>query len=172
MQEKFEFKLENPLKTHGQVDGNNELVTIDKLYLQAPTYKHREKTIAIKQAYLSAEQLRSMKIFATGVHNAMEKVKNEITKDVKEKEEEKELPEEDIRNVLFRSGEDCINLSKFFDKFINLFSSKNGVCFRDEDCTDLIKPHELNEMSEIDLEDLVVEYIRVFFIPSWKRNMI
>ena len=81
MQENFEFQLEKPIKIHGRVNGKTEFIDLKTLYLKAPTYKHRDKTLVLKQVYLSAEQLRGMKIFATGVHNAFEKVKNEITKE-------------------------------------------------------------------------------------------
>lgn len=170
MQEKFEFELKKSLKVHGQIDGKNEFVELNKLYLKAPTYKHRDKTIGLKQAFLTAEELRNMKILATGVYDAVQKMKNEMPnqKNSKNKEDDQEVPEETIRSVLFKSGEDCINLSKFFDKFTNLLTS--NICFKDEECENVIKTHELQELAEEDFENLVVEYIKVFFTSSWLKR--
>ena len=52
MQEELVFDLENPIKVQMNVDGKNEFVDIDKIYLQAPTYKHKDIIIVLKKKFI------------------------------------------------------------------------------------------------------------------------
>jgi hypothetical protein len=162
MQDTLEFTLEKPLKVHGQVDGKNEFIEIDKLYLKAPTYKHKDKTIALKKDFIEA-------LF--GMTNSVDKEEaQDIVNNASDSEKDDVLEAKAILAILYASK--GFDIGKFFNKFINfLTSKKDGICFKDEDYSEIIRINEIEELSESDLENLIAKYTEVFFAVSWMKTL-
>ena len=154
MQEELVFDLENPIKVQMNVDGKNEFVDIDKIYLQAPTYKHKDITIVLKKKFIEA-------IFAMTSSVSQEDAQKTIGEG-----DSKDLDEKAIKAVIYAAKD--FDISSFFKKFESLFLK---VAFKDEEQKQTLKGLDIEKMNENDFESLVAKYIEVFFIVSWMKTL-
>lgn len=162
MKDKEIFLLETPIKASLKVGDKNDIVDIDTLYLSAPSYKEKDKTLPIKQAYISAQ----MK-FGLMMKDSIDEDEAKRRRQERENDDDK-IDAASIKLILFGSGEESINLATFFKNFSRLFES---VVFKDEELNQPIRGIELEKLSEFDFEELVAKYIEVFFISSWMRTL-
>lgn len=149
MQDKFAFDLTAPIKVQMNVDGKNEFVDLDKLYLSAPTYKHKDLTIDLKKRFISA---------MVRMANS-----NKLKSEQSQPAEDKPLEAKAFIAILYAAGDD-FDLIEFFKKFSNLFCA--GVCFKDESMQNKIHSLELEKLSENDFNNLVGKYLEVFMSAS------
>tara|TARA_R110000782_G_scaffold97853_4_gene182894 strand:+ start:83 stop:577 length:495 start_codon:yes stop_codon:yes gene_type:complete len=157
------FLLAEPIKASLKVDGKNDIVDLETLYLSGPTYKHKDKTLPLKQAFISAQ----MK-FGLMMKDSIDAGEAEKRREEREGEEDSGMDASAIKMILFGSGDSSINLPLFFKNFIRLLES---VAFKDEKMTQPIKGIELEKLSEFDFDELVAKYIEVFFISSWMKTI-
>ncbi len=172
MKQELEFKLNNPIKeSQVNIDSKNTTLDIDTLYLKAPTRQHRSKTMLLKQAFLSAQELRSMKIFATGVLSTFDKLNKESVRQNDDSEESDGTMDIDtIRDVILKSDKDCIDIVNFCDNFTKLILSQ-GICFKSEESKNAINNSDLDKITEEDFESLMIQYIWFFLTASWSRKI-
>jgi hypothetical protein len=157
------FILEEPIKSQLNVDGKNDIVDINSLYLSAPTYKEKDRTIPLKQAFITAQSRLGMLMM-----DSIDQSEAQRRREEREEEGEEEMDISGIKMILFASGGDAINLKLFFDNFAKLLCS---VAFKDEDMKQPIRALDLQKMSEDDFENLIATYIQVFFISSWMKTL-
>jgi hypothetical protein len=150
MQEKIVVDLINPIKSHLNIDGRNDIVEITKLYLVAPTpYKHKYYTIDLKKRFVSA----------------MVRLANSTPRNNKnEKEQEdKNIDAKAFIQILYSSGDD-FDLVGFFKKFSDLLC--NNICFKDESTTQKIIQLDLDKLSEEDFDNITGKYFEAFLSAS------
>lgn len=162
MQDRLEFTLDKSLKVHGEVDGKNEFIQLDKLYLKAPTYKHKDKTINLKKDFIEA-------LF--GMTNSVDKNEAQnMINEASDSDKNDKLEAKAILAILYASK--GFDIARFFDKFVNFLTSrKDPICFKDEDYSDIIRADEITQLTETDLENLIAKYIEVFFAVSWMKTL-
>lgn len=154
-----EFKLEVPIKAHVNIDGKNDIVDIDTLYLQAPTLKHRDAVIVLKKIYKIAHfNFEIMVENLKDNRSEEEKLKaqdnlNDVT------EESDAILVEHVATILQGSDFDIID---FYKKFINFLSME--ICYKDAECKNHATLHDLNLLHEPDYQKLIATYITFFFI--------
>jgi hypothetical protein len=152
-------KLSVPIKVHGMVDGKNELVDCEELFLKAPTLKHRNHTIQLKKKFFEA----TMGMTAFSQDDAQKQLNSPSEGD----DSSDNMTAQQILTILYASkGFDILDFFKAFEEFL-----LNGICFTDSDLSSRIKPSSIDKIDESDFEKLISEYIEFFFIVSWMKTL-
>lgn len=154
MQEELVFQLENPIEVQSKQDGKNVFVKLDKIYLKAPTYKHKDITINLKKKFIEAIFSMTSSLNKDQAEQAIESNKNDG------------LDEKAIKAVLFAAKD--FDIASFFSYFTKLL---NKVAFKDEEMQQPFPNMEIEKINENDFEDLIAKYIEVFFIASWMKTL-
>lgn len=145
------FDLQTPLKVQVNVDGKNVFNDLDKIYLKAPTYKDKDKTLVLKKKFIEA-------IFAMTA--TIQK------QDAQEQIGEGKLDSKAIKAILFASKD--FDIVAYFKHFESLLIN---VAFKDEDMKQPLIISEVQKIDESDFEELLAKYIEVFFIVSWMKTL-
>ncbi len=154
MKETLEFKLSTPIKEvyKGNKKDNNTSIEVDTLFLKAPTYKHKDHILKLKQAFL-----RRM-ISLAG--------KSDDSKQTSTDEEDSKLDSKAIKAILLFSEYDISEYFKLFKDFCML-----EICFIDDKFNCELGFREFNKLSIEDTENLVALYLENFFSVSWLRTV-
>jgi hypothetical protein len=155
MQDKFTFDLTSPIKVSVNTDGKNEFVELDKLYLSAPTYKHKDQTLVLKKKFIEA-------IFGMTQSLSQKEAQSKV-----DSSEEKPLDAKAVKSILYIAKD--FDIGAFYDKFRKLLVS--DLCFKDEIKTQSLKSLELQSLSEEDEENLIAKYCEFFFLSSWMKTL-
>ena len=154
MTDKTTFTLESPIKVSANIDGMNEFIDLNEIYLSAPTYKHRDLTINLKKKFIEA-------IFA--MTNSLNR--NDAEKQVSE--EKGELDSKAIKAILYAAKDfDIVSFFKLFERLL-----LSGLAFKDEEMKQKLTSLELQKLDESDFEELLAKYIEVFFVTSWMKTL-
>jgi hypothetical protein len=145
------FDLQTPLKVQANVDGKNVFNDLDKIYLKAPTYKDKDKTLVLKKKFIEA-------IFAMTA--TIQK------QDAQEQIGDGKLDSKAIKAILFASKD--FDIVAYFKHFESLLIN---VAFKDEDMKQPLIVSEVQKINESDFEELLAKYIEVFFIVSWMKTL-
>lgn len=145
------FDLQTPVKVQANVDGKNVFNDLDKIYLKAPTYKDKDKTLVLKKKFIEA-------IFAMTA--TIQK------QDAQEQIGEGKLDSKAIKAILFASKD--FDIVAYFKHFESLLIN---VAFKDEDMKQPLIISEVQKIDESDFEELLAKYIEVFFIVSWMKTL-
>jgi predicted thioredoxin/glutaredoxin len=145
------FDLQTPLKVQANVDGKNVFNDLDKIYLKAPTYKDKDKTLVLKKKFIEA-------IFAMTA--TIQK------QDAQEQIGDGKLDSKAIKAILFASKD--FDIVAYFKHFESLLIN---VAFKDEDTKQPLILSEIQKINESDFEELLAKYIEVFFIVSWMKTL-
>jgi predicted thioredoxin/glutaredoxin len=149
--DKFIFDLQIPLKVQANVDGKNVFNDLDKIYLKAPTYKDKDKTLILKKKFIEA-------IFAMTA--TIQK------QDAQEQIGDGKLDSKAIKAILFASKD--FDIVAYFKHFESLLIN---VAFKDEDMKQPLIIGEVQKINESDFEELLAKYLEVFFIVSWMKTL-
>ncbi len=159
-QDSFEFQLSTPIKIHGVVNGKNDFIDCETLYLQGPTFKHSSHTIKLKKLFIEA-------LFSMTQNHNKDELKQEL--DSEENSDDSNDSGYDVKAILLiLFSAKGFDITDFFNKFSDFLCS--GICFKDSDYSKRIKPTELEKISFSDREKLIGEYIEFFFIVSWMET--
>ena len=145
------FDLQTSLKVQANVDGKNVFNDLDKIYLKAPTYKDKDKTLVLKKKFIEA-------IFAMTA--TIQK------QDAQEQIGDGKLDSKAIKAILFASKD--FDIVAYFKHFESLLIN---VAFKDEDTKQPLILSEIQKINESDFEELLAKYLEVFFIVSWMRTL-
>jgi predicted thioredoxin/glutaredoxin len=145
------FDLQTPLKVQANVDGKNVFNDLDKIYLKAPTYKDKDKTLVLKKKFIEA-------IFA--MTTTIQK------QDAQEQIGDGKLDSKAIKAILFASKD--FDIVAYFKHFESLLIN---VAFKDEDMKQPLIISEIQKINESDFEELLAKYLEVFFIVSWMKTL-
>ena len=145
------FDLQTSLKVQANVDGKNVFNDLDKIYLKAPTYKDKDKTLVLKKKFIEA-------IFAMTA--TIQK------QDAQEQIGEGKLDSKAIKAILFASKD--FDIVAYFKHFESLLIN---VAFKDEEMKQPLISSEVQKIDESDFEELLAKYIEVFFIVSWMKTL-
>jgi hypothetical protein len=147
--DKITFDLQNPIKVQSNIDGINQFIDLDKIFLSAPSFKQKDKTLILKKKFIEA-------VFAMASN--LSKESNEVT--------EAKLDAKAIKAVLYAAKD--FDIVSYFNQFSSLLLN---VAFKDEDLTQPLLNIEINKISENDFEELLAKYIEIFFIVSWMKTL-
>lgn len=151
MTDKITFDLQNPIKVQTNIDNKNEFIDLDKIYLKAPSYKEKDKTLILKKKFIEA-------VFA--MTTTIQK------QDAQEQIGEGKLDSKAVKAILFASKD--FDIVAYFKHFESLLLS---VAFKDEDMKQPLNSLDIQKINELDFEELLAKYLEVFFILSWMKTL-
>lgn len=151
MTDKILFTLQNPIKTQLNLEGKNDFVDLDKIYLQAPSYKQRDKTLVLKKKFIEAVFLMT---------NSLQR------QEAQEQVGDGKLDAKAIKAVLYAAKD--FDIVAYFKQFESLLLS---VGFKDEDLKQPLNNLDIQKLDESDFEELLAKYLEVFFIGSWMKTL-
>lgn len=159
MQDSIIFQLQDPIeKVHIKVDGQNEIMDLTEIYLQAPSFRQKNSCIILKKKYMEA---------MFGLTQAMSKGKASKSVESQEgKEKDKKEEEKEIKFLLNASKD--FDIIDFYNEFNKFFAS--GVAYKDNSFEQKLLLKDIEKLSERDQENIVVKYIQVFFASLWMSS--
>ena len=153
MQENLVFELEVPVKMQLNVAGKNDFVEVDKIYLNAPTYKHKDHTITLKKLFIEAIFAMTSSLPEGDAQKQMDSTN------------ESGLEAKSIKAVMYAAK--GFDIAQYHSKFTNFLLKE--IAFKDEEKKQALNKLDLEKLDENDFENLVAKYIEVFFIASWMK---
>lgn len=151
MTDKITFDLQNPIKVQTNIDNKNEFIDLDKIYLKAPSYKEKDKTLILKKKFIEA-------VFAMTATIQKQEAQEQIG--------EGKLDSKAIKAILFASKD--FDIVSYFKHFESLLLS---VAFKDEDMKQPLNSLDIQKINEFDFEELLAKYLEVFFIVLWMKTL-
>jgi hypothetical protein len=152
MKDKIIFDFQTPLKVQANVDGKNVFNDLDKIYLSAPSYKDKDKTLLLKKKFIEAVFGMTQSL---SKQQASEQIENQNGLDAKA-----------IKAILYASPN--FDIVSYFKSFVNLLLN---VAFKDEEMKQPLNNLDIEKINEEDFEELLAKYLEVFFIVSWMKTL-
>lgn len=152
MKDKIIFDLQNSIKVQFKDGDKNSFIDLDKIYLSAPSYKDKDKTLLLKKKFFEAFFGMTQSLSR---QQANEQIENENGLDAKA-----------IKAILYFSPN--FDIGGYFKLFANLLLN---IAFKDEDMKQAITTLDIEKISEEDFEELLAKYLEVFFIASWMKTL-
>lgn len=149
--DKFNFNLEFAIKVQANIDGKNDFIDLDKIYLKAPSYKEKDKSLNLKKKFIEA-------IFAMTATLKRQEAQEQVG--------ESKLDAKAIKAILYATKD--FDIVSYFKTFENLLLN---VAFKDEDMTQALNSSDILKINESDFEELLAKYLEVFFIVSWMKTL-
>jgi hypothetical protein len=152
MKDKIIFDLQNSIKVQFKDGDKNSFIDLDKIYLSAPSYKDKDKTLLLKKKFIEAIFGMTQSL---SKQQASEQIENENGLDAKA-----------IKAILYASPN--FDIVSYFKLFANLLLN---VAFKDEDIKQPFTTLDIEKISDEDFEELLAKYLEVFFIVSWMKTL-
>ena len=152
MKDKIIFDLQNSIKVQFKDGDKNSFIDLDKIYLSAPSYKDKDKTLLLKKKFIEAIFGMTQSL---SKQQASEQIENENGLDVKA-----------IKAILYASPN--FDIVSYFKSFENLLLN---VAFKDEEAKQPLNSLDIQKIKEEDFEELLAKYLEVFFIVSWMKTL-
>jgi hypothetical protein len=152
MKDKITFDFENPVKVQFKDGEKNCFIDLDKIYLSAPSYKDKDKTLLLKKKFIEAIFGMTQSL---SKQQASEQIENENGLDAKA-----------IKAILYASPN--FDIVSYFKSFANLLLN---VAFKDEEMKQPLNNLDIEKINEEDFEELLAKYLEVFFIVSWMKTL-
>lgn len=152
MKDKIIFDLQNSIKVQFKDGDKNSFIDLDKIYLSAPSYKDKDKTLLLKKKFIEAIFGMTQSL---SKQQASEQIENENGLDAKA-----------IKAILYASPN--FDIVSYFKLFANLLLN---VAFKDEEMKQPFTTLDIEKISDEDFEELLAKYLEVFFIVSWMKTL-
>jgi len=152
MKDKIIFDFQNSIKVQIKDGEKNCFIDLDKIYLSAPSYKDKDKTLLLKKKFIEAIFGMTQSL---SKQQASEQIENENGLDAKA-----------IKAILYASPN--FDIVSYFKSFANLLLN---VAFKDEEMKQPLNNLDIEKINEEDFEELLAKYLEVFFIVSWMKTL-
>ena len=152
MKDKIIFDLQNSIKVQFKDGDKNSFLDLDKIYLSAPSYKDKDKTLLLKKKFIEAIFGMTQSL---SKQQAGEQIENENGLDTKA-----------IKAILYASPN--FDIVSYFKSFANLLVN---VAFKDEEMKQPFNSLDIEKINDEDFEELLAKYLEVFFIVSWMKTL-
>lgn len=152
MTDKITFELTSPINVQANIDGKNSFIDLNQIYLKAPSYKEKDKTLILKKKFLEALLLLPSYL---PQQEAKEQIEKETSFDAKA-----------IKSLLYLFKD--FDIISYFKQFENLLLN---VAFKDEEMKQPLINMDIAKIAESDYEELLAKYLEVFFIVSWMKTL-
>ena len=152
MKDKIIFDLQNSIKVQIKDGDKNSFIDLNKIYLSAPSYKDKDKTLLLKKKFIEAIFGMTQSL---SKQQASEQIENENGLDTKA-----------IKAILYASPN--FDIVSYFKSFENLLLN---VAFKDEEMKQPLISLDIQKINDEDFEELLAKYLEVFFIVSWMKTL-
>ena len=152
MKDKIIFDLQNSIQVQFKDGDKNCFLDLNKIYLSAPSYKDKDKTLLLKKKFIEAIFGMTQSL---SKQQAGEQIENENGLDTKA-----------IKAILYASPN--FDIVSYFKSFANLLLN---VAFKDEEMKQPLNSLDIEKINDEDFEELLAKYLEVFFIVSWMKTL-
>jgi hypothetical protein len=152
MKDTIIFDLQNSIKVQIKDGDKNSFIDLNKIYLSAPSYKDKDKTLLLKKKFIEAIFGMTQSL---SKQQASEQIENENGLDAKA-----------IKAILYASPN--FDIVSYFKSFENLLLN---VAFKDEETKQPFNSLDIQKINDEDFEELLAKYLEVFFIVSWMKTL-
>ena len=152
MKDTIIFDLQNSIKVQFKDGEKNSFIDLNKIYLSAPSYKDKDKTLLLKKKFIEAIFGMTQSL---SKQQASEQIENENGLDTKA-----------IKAILYASPN--FDIVSYFKSFENLLLN---VAFKDEEAKQPLNSLDIQKINDEDFEELLAKYLEVFFIVSWMKTL-
>lgn len=152
MKDKIIFDLQNSIQVQFKDGDKNSFLDLNKIYLSAPSYKDKDKTLLLKKKFIEAIFGMTQSL---SKQQAGEQIENENGLDTKA-----------IKAILYASPN--FDIVSYFKSFANLLLN---VAFKDEEMQQPFNSLDIEKINDEDFEELLAKYLEVFFIVSWMKTL-
>ena len=152
MKDTIIFDLQNSIKVQFKDGEKNSFIDLNKIYLSAPSYKDKDKTLLLKKKFIEAIFSMTQSL---SKQQASEQIENENGLDTKA-----------IKAILYASPN--FDIVSYFKSFENLLLN---VAFKDEEAKQPLNSLDIQKINDEDFEELLAKYLEVFFIVSWMKTL-
>lgn len=152
MKDTIIFDLQNSIKVQFKDGEKNSFIDLNKIYLSAPSYKDKDKTLLLKKKFIEAIFSMTQSL---SKQQASEQIENENGLDTKA-----------IKAILYASPN--FDIVSYFKSFENLLLN---VAFKDEEMKQPLISLDIQKINDEDFEELLAKYLEVFFIVSWMKTL-
>jgi hypothetical protein len=152
MKDKIIFDLQNSIQVQFKDGDKNSFLDLNKIYLSAPSYKDKDKTLLLKKKFIEAIFGMTQSL---SKQQAGEQIENENGLDTKA-----------IKAILYASPN--FDIVSYFKSFANLLLN---VAFKDEEMKQPFNSLDIEKINDEDFEELLAKYLEVFFIVSWMKTL-
>ena len=152
MKDKIIFDLQNSIQVQFKDGDKNSFLDLNKIYLSAPSYKDKDKTLLLKKKFIEAIFGMTQSL---SKQQAGEQIENENGLDTKA-----------IKAILYASPN--FDIVSYFKSFANLLVN---VAFKDEEMKQPFNSLDIEKINDEDFEELLAKYLEVFFIVSWMKTL-
>ena len=152
MKDKIIFDLQNSIQVQFKDGDKNSFLDLNKIYLSAPSYKDKDKTLLLKKKFIEAIFGMTQSL---SKQQAGEQIENENGLDTKA-----------IKAILYASPN--FDIVSYFKSFANLLLN---VAFKDEEMKQPLNSLDIEKINDEDFEELLAKYLEVFFIVSWMKTL-
>ena len=152
MKDTIIFNLQNSIKVQIKDGEKNSFIDLNKIYLSAPSYKDKDKTLLLKKKFIEAIFGMTQSL---SKQQAGEQIENENGLDTKA-----------IKAILYASPN--FDIVSYFKSFANLLLN---VAFKDEEMQQPFNSLDIEKINDEDFEELLAKYLEVFFIVSWMKTL-
>ena len=160
LKDSIEVKISNPIKVQCNVDGKNDIIEIDTLYLKCFNKKdHQNITLLLRNKY------KRMMLANTSLFSGLVDDEDSVKKN---KPKNKPSHQEEVKSTLdilsISEGNDLISFYDKFKEFLLL-----DVAFKDESFKQKLLSVDLDNIDNDDLELIIANYIVAFFLAFWMK---
>lgn len=192
----IELKLTEPITVHDNINGQNELVKVERVRLLPPTFEmlNQQRTKLIVRElrrgfrFAQASSLPLMQQMFTAfkkmendseVQEAKENKKRESEESPEKKDEiEKNEVRENVSMCLLTRNKE-FDYNQFVSDFISYFyksKSCEGIYMppgghSTEEGQVFLSVKDFDKIHDTDIEDMIVDYIADFFLSSWAKAL-
>ena len=152
MKDTIIFDLQNSIKVQIKDGDKNSFIDLNKIYLSAPSYKDKDKTLLLKKKFIEA-------IFGMTQSLSKQQAGEQIGND-------EGLDAKGIKSILYASPN--FDIVSYFKSFENLLLN---VAFKDEETKQPFNSLDIQKINDEDFEELLAKYLEVFFIVSWMKTL-
>ena len=150
MKDTIIFNLQNSIKVQIKDGEKNSFIDLNKIYLSAPSYKDKDKTLLLKKKFMEA-------IFGMTQFLSKQQASEQV---------ESEIDAKAIKAILYASPN--FDIVIYFKLFANLLLN---VAFKDEEMKQPLISLDIEKINDEDSDELLAKYLEVFFIVSWMKTL-
>lgn len=156
LKEFIEVKIENPIKVQCNIDGVNDFVDLEKVYLKCfNKAQHQNITLLLRNQY--------KRMMVSNMSLLPDRKAVENSKDKQELTEQETI--ESIKQLLsICDGDQLIAFYGRFKEFL-----VNDITFKDDSFKQKVNGLDLGKLENDDLENIIASYVAVFFVFSWMK---
>lgn len=163
LKEFISVEINEPIKCQVRIDGKNDFMDVDTIYLKAFNVKeHKNITLPLRNKY-KRMQLSNLALF-NKILDEKEVESPKKTSKVEKEDSDNELTESILSGLTVSDPNELLSFYGKFKEFLGM-----NICYVDESFNNKFTTVNLENLDTDDLEKIIASYIANFFFRSWMK---